>query len=482
MSYRQILRILGVLMLMYSFTLLPPFLLSLYFADGTTPAFSAGFTLISLTGLAAWWPHRRHRDELTPRDGFLVVFMFWMVFGIVGALPFLLAPHHDLRLVDALFESFSGLTGTGTSVIPDLDNMPPTLNYYRHQLCWLGGMGIVVLAVAVMPMLGIGGMQLYRAEAPGVVKDKLTPRITETAKSLWLIYLGLTLICVLAFYLAGMSWFDAVCHAFSTIATAGFSTHSESVAYFQQPLIEYLTVLFMILGSVNFALHFAALGRGRFQAYWRDPELRFFLFLLLMLVAITTVALSWNGIYENGSDNFRHALFQATSMITTTGLVSADFSNWPGMLPILLVSACIIGGCAGSTSSGIKPLRLLMVMRHSLREISRLIHPSGVFAIRVGRKPVSPRVVDSVWSFLTLYGLTFFVLMGMVMATGLDFESAYGAVACSLNNAGAGLGSVANGYAGVPDVTKFILMLAMVLGRLEIFTVLVLLTPAFWRR
>lgn len=481
MSYRQILRILGVLMLLYSLTLIPPFLLSLYYRDGTTPAFSAGFVLIALMGLVAWLPNRRQRDELMPRDGFLVVFLFWVVFGLIGALPFLLAPHHELRAVDALFESFSGLTGTGSSVIPDLDTMPATLNYYRHQLCWLGGMGIVVLAVAVMPMLGIGGMQLYKAETPGVTKDKLTPRITETAKALWLIYLGLTLCCVLAYYLAGMSWFDAVCHAFSTIATAGASTHAASMGYFQNPLIEYIAVVFMFLGAVNFSLHFVALRRGRFQAYWRDPELRFFCFLILLLVAIVTVVLSWQGVYS-GADSFRYSLFQSVSLITTTGFTSTDFTTWPGTLPVLVVSACIIGGCAGSTTSGIKPLRALVAFKHSMREVSRLLHPNGVFAIRLGKKPVHYRVVDAVWGFLTLYILLFGLLMGLVMATGLDFISAFGAVACSLNNGGAGLGSVAASYAGVPDVTKLILVAAMIFGRLEIFTFLVLLTPAFWRR
>ncbi len=481
MSYRQILRILGILMLMYSLTLAPPFLLGLYLNDGTAPAFSAAFGLIVIMGLTCWWPNRRHQEELAPRDGFLVVLLFWLVFGTIGAFPFLLAPHHELRLVDALFESFSGLTGTGASVIADVESLPPALNYYRHQLCWLGGMGIVVLAIAVMPLLGIGGMQLYRAESPGVVKDKLTPRITETALALWVIYLGLTLACALALWLAGMTWFDAICHAFSTIATAGFSTHNASVAYFNSPLIEYILAFFMFAGAINFGLHFMALRRGRVWAYWRDPELRFYCLVLLGLIAITTVALSWQGVYS-GPDSFRFALFQSVSLSTTTGLISTDFASWPGMLPILVISATIIGGSAGSTASGIKPLRALIAFKHSLREVSRLIHPNGVFAIRLGRKTVHYRVVDAVWSFLTLYILMFFVLMGLIMATGLDFVSAYGAVNASLNNSGAGLGVVASNFAAIPDVTKGILIVAMLMGRLEIFTVLVLLTPAFWRR
>ena len=481
MSVRQIFRILGVLMLMYSLTLLPPFALSIYLDDGSATAFSAAWLEIVVLGLLAWLPNRDRKEELTPRDGFVVVLLFWLVFGAVGAFPFLLAPHHQLPLVDALFESFSGLTGTGSSVIADVDNIPASLNYYRHQLCWLGGMGIVVLAVAVLPMLGIGGMQLYKAESPGVVKDKLTPRITQTAKALWLIYVGMTLACMLAFRLAGMSWLDAVCHSFSTIATAGFSTHGSSIGHFNSPLIEMIAVFFMFAGAINFGLHFMALRRGRFIAYWRDPELQFFALSLVLLMALVTVML-WLDSPLAPLQALRHAVFMSASMLTTTGFVSTDFTLWPGILPFLVVSACIMGGMAGSTASGVKPLRMLLALKHSLREISRLLHPNGVFAIRLGRKTVNPRVIDAVWGFLTLYLLVFVVLMWGVMATGVDFMTAYGSVICSLNNAGAGLGATSSNYATINDPAKLMLIAAMILGRLEIFTVLVLFTPAFWRR
>ena len=481
MSVRQILRILGLLMLMYSVTLLPPFLLSLYFGDGSATAFSVAFAEIVGLGLLAWWPHRHHREELTPRDGFVVVLLFWLVFGSIGAFPFLLAPHHELVLIDALFESFSGLTGTGSSVIADVESLPPSLNYYRHQLCWLGGMGIVVLAIAILPMLGVGGMQLYRAESPGVVKDKLTPRITETAKALWIIYVGLTLACVLALRLAGMSWFDAVCHSFSAIATAGFSTHTSSVAWFDSAVIELILVVFMFLGAINFGLHFMALRRGRFVAYWRDPELRFFALSLGLLIALITVSL-WIQSPMPALESLRQAAFMSTSMITTTGLVSTDFTIWPGILPFLVISATVMGGMAGSTASGVKPLRILLALRHSLREISRLLHPNGVFALRLGRKTVHYRVIDAVWGFLTLYLLVFIVMMWSLMATGLDFTSAYGSVLSSLNNGGVGLGSTSNNFSAVSIAGKIILIGGMILGRLEIFTVLVLFTPAFWRR
>lgn len=482
MSVRQILRILGVLMLIYSITLLPPFALSLYLQDGNATAFSVAFADIVLLGLLAWLPNRRCKEDLTPRDGFVVVLMFWVVFGAIGAFPFLLAPHHELGVVDALFESFSGLTGTGGSVMAELEAIPPSLNYYRHQLCWLGGMGIVVLAVAILPMLGIGGMQLYKAESPGVVKDKLTPRITETAKSLWIIYVGLTLVCVMALRLAGMSWFDAVCHSFSAIATAGFSTHSNSVAFFDSPLIEMILVVFMFLGAMNFGLHFMALRKGRFVAYWRDPELRFFALSLLLLIVLVTVSL-WMQSTLPPLEALRQTVFMSTSLLTTTGLTSTDFTAWPGILPFLVISATIMGGMAGSTASGVKPLRILLALKHSLREISRLLHPNGVFALRLGRKTVGPRVIDAVWGFLTLYLLVFIVMMWSLMATaGLDLVSAYGSVLASLNNGGVGLGSMASNFAGMADPGKIIMIAGMILGRLEIFTVLVLFTPAFWRR
>ncbi|MDP2228643.1 MAG: TrkH family potassium uptake protein [Moraxellaceae bacterium] len=481
MSVRQICRILGILMLLYSVTLLPPMLLSLWLDDGGITAFSVALIEIVALGMLAWWPNRHQRDELTPRDGFVVVTLFWVVFGTIGAFPFLLSPHHALPFVDALFESFSGLTGTGSSVMADLDNIPPSLNYYRHQLCWLGGMGIVVLAIAIMPMLGVGGMQLYRAESPGVVKDKLTPRITETAKALWLIYVGLTLLCLLCFRLASMSWFDAVCHAFSTIATAGFSTHGNSIGHFNSPLIELITAVFMFAGAINFGLHFMALRRGRPIAYWRDPELRFFAGSLLLLIALVSVML-WSSSTLAPLQALRHGLFMSTSLLTTTGFSSTDFTMWPGILPFLVVSASVMGGMAGSTASGVKPLRMMLALKHSLREISRLLHPNGVFALRLGRKVVHYRVIDAVWGFLTLYLGVFVIMMWSVMATGVDFVTAYGAVVCSLNNAGAGLGAVASSYASLNDAAKLILMGGMVLGRLEIFTLLVLLSPAFWRR
>lgn len=482
MQFRAIAHVLGILMQLYSISLLPPFLIALYHRNEDYIAFSTAFILINAAGFLAWWPNRGRKEDIGPREGFLIVFLFWIVFGFIGALPLMLASHHELGIVDSLFESFSGLTGTGSSVVTDIDALPPAINYYRHQLCWLGGMGIIVLAVAVMPMLGIGGMQLYRAESPGPTKDKLTPRITETAKALWIIYVGLTIACTLAFHFAGMGWLDAVCHAFSTIATAGFSTHNASLGYFNSALIDYIAIFFMFISAFNFSLHFAALRHGKLSAYWQDPELRFFAQFAFAAGAFISLSLWLTGVYPSLADAVRFGLFHVVSLISTTGYVTAPFTEWPQYFSIGLIALCFIGGCAGSTASGIKPIRALVIIKHAWREVYRLMHPNGVFAVKIGNQPVQPSVLDAVWGYLALYAISFWCLMALVMLSGLDFVSAFGAVACSLNNAGAGLGVVSSNYAGIPDATKMVLVLGMILGRLEIFTFLVLLTPAFWRR
>lgn len=481
MNYRLIARVLGLLMLLYSPTLLVPLGVSLWLRDGSGEAFLSAMGLIVLGGLVAWAPNRNVRDDVGNREGFLVVLLFWLLFGVLGALPLMLASHDALSPVNALFEAYSGLTGTGSTVIADVDALPPSINYYRAQLCWLGGMGIVVLAIAVMPMLGIGGMALYRAESPGPSKDKLTPRITETAKSLWLIYVLLTALCAVAYRLGGMSGFDAIAHSFTTIATAGFSTHSSSFAGFN-PTLQWLAILFMYVSALNFALHFLAFRRQGLRSYWHDPEWRFFTVLLLLFAAVTCYELAVRAVYTDTETTLRHGLFQATSLLTTTGFISADFTAWPGLLPVFLVALSVIGGCAGSTSSGMKAIRLLVALKQSWREVHRLIYPSGVFTVKVGQRPVHFRVLEAVWGFLTLYVVSFAIFLFGLLWLGYDFITAYGAVACSLNNAGAGLGEVGSHYGNLIAPAKLWLIAAMIMGRLEIFTLLVLLTPAFWKR
>jgi trk system potassium uptake protein TrkH len=388
-----------------------------------------------------------------------------------------------MSLTDAVFESISGLTTTGSTVIIGLDELPPSILYYRQQLQWLGGMGIIVLAVAVLPMLGIGGMQLYRAETPGPMKDtKLTPRITETAKALWYIYLGLTIACTLAYWAAGMDLFDAIGHAFSTVAIGGFSTHDASMGYFDSTLIEMVAVLFMLLSGANFALHFIAVNRHNPRVYLADSEFRFYLQVLLFVALVVTVTLYTTGTYPDWGEAFTKGLFQAVSIGTTAGFTTADYSLWPGFIAIVLLFTSFIGGCAGSTGGGIKVIRFLLLIKQGLREITRLVHPSAQIPIRVGAKTITPRVVEAVWGFFALYVASFTLMYLALALTGLDLMTAFSAVAASINNLGPGLAAVGTSYTGINDPAKWILCFAMLLGRLEIFTLLVLLSPAYWRK
>lgn len=481
MHYRTIIKIIGMLLMLFSLTMLPSALVSLLFQDDAHMAFIWAFGLILLLGFIIWLPLMNHEGDLRTRDGFLITVMFWLVLGFAGSFPLYLAPHMDLSYTDAFFESFSGLTTTGATVITGLDELPKSVLFYRQQLQWLGGMGIIVLAVAILPMLGIGGMQLYRAEAPGPVKDtKLTPRITETAKALWYIYLSLTTVCALAYWIAGMSWFDAIAHAFSTVAIGGYSTHDASIGYFDSVAVESVAIVFMLLSSANFSLHFVA-WRGRsLKHYFRDPEYRFFL-VIFCIVAASTILFLWLTSTYSADNSLRYGLFEATSILTTTGYGTVDFSAWPLFLPFLLFLSSFIGGCAGSTAGGMKAVRVLLILKQGLREIRRLIHPQAIFPIKIGKKPVSDRVIQSVWGFFSVYVMMYGLIFILLLATGLDFITTWSAVGSALNNLGPGLGSVALHYGDINDLAKWILCFAMLLGRLEIFTLLVLLTPMFWR-
>ncbi len=469
--------------MVFSVAMLPPIFVSWLYDDGAALPFFMAFSITLIVGLFVWFPVRNVINDLRLRDGFLVVVMFWSVLGLVGALPFILSGDPNMSVTDAVFESLSGLTTTGATVITGIDHLPHSILYYRQQLQWLGGMGIIVLAVAILPMLGIGGMQLYRAETPGPMKDnKLTPRITETAKALWYIYLGLTVACATAYWLAGMSGFDAIAHSFSTVAIGGFSTHDASIGYFNSPLIEGVAVVFMLLAGVNFALHFLAWRSVSVVPYLKDPECRAY-FSILFLVAVITVAyLYFTGTYSTFGHALHNGIFQAVSIGTTTGFTTAEYHYWPGFLPILLLLISFIGGCAGSTGGGMKVIRFLLLLKQGGREIKRLIHPSAQIPVRVGRNVMNDRVVDAVWGFFSLYVVCFCVMSVVLAATGLDFVTAFSAVAACMNNLGPGLGEVGSNYVAINDVAKWVLCFAMLLGRLEIFTLLVLLTPSFWRR
>ncbi len=482
MNPRTVQKVLGVLLMLFSLSMLPPLFLALFFRDGTALPFLLTLGLILGAGFLIWLPVRDRRQELRLRDGFLVVVLFWTTLGLCGALPFLLAERPGLSLTDAVFESLSGLTTTGATVILGIDALPPALLFYRQQLQWLGGMGIIVLAVAVLPMLGIGGMQLYRAETPGPIKDaKLTPRITETAKALWYLYLILTILCAFAYWVAGMTLFDAIGHAFSTVAIGGFSTHDASMGYFDSTALEMVAVVFMFLSGINFALHFLVWRRRNPLLYWRDSEFRFYVLLLVLITAIVVLSLYYTGTYPDWAEAFTQGLFQTVSIGTTTGFTTAAFYHWPGFISILLLFSSFVGGCAGSTGGGIKVIRFLLLIKQGLREINRLIHPNAQIPVRMGSRTVDPQVVEAVWGFFSLYVASFILMYLVLAATGLDLMTAFSAVAACINNLGPGLASVGAHYADLSDPAKWILCFAMLLGRLEIFTLLVLLTPAFWR-
>lgn len=483
MQYQAIQRILGLLLMIFSATLLPPMAVSVWYDDGEMLPFLDGFMLVLVAGFLAWWPVRKRRRELRLRDGFLVVVLFWLVLGLVGAVPLVLSKQPVLSFTDAVFESMSGLTTTGATVITGLDTLPKSILFYRQQLQWLGGMGIIVLAVAVLPMLGVGGMQLYRAETPGPMKDsKLTPRITETAKALWYIYLGLTIACGFGYWLAGMEPFDAIAHSFSTVAIGGFSTHDLSMGFFDNTMIEVVAVVFMLLSGMNFALHFVAWRSLSVRPYFGDSEVRAYLTILSLTAVITVSYLYYTATYHDLASALHHGLFQVVSIGTTTGFTTAQYHVWPGFLPVLLLFTSFIGGCAGSTGGGMKVIRFLLLLKQGGREITRLVHPNAQIPVKIGKKAISDRVVDSVWGFFASYIAVFSVALLILMATGLDQVTAFSAVAACINNLGPGLGAVGFHYGDLNDLAKWVLCVAMLLGRLEIFTLLVLLSPAFWRR
>ena len=475
------LRILGLLLMLFSSAMVIPLVIALLQDDNTVTGFLSALAITFLSGLVLWFPVRNVRHELRIRDGFLITSLFWTVLGVFGALPFALTEALALSPVEAVFESISGLTTTGATVIVGLDSLPMSILLYRQLLQWLGGIGIIVVAVAVLPMLGIGGMQLYRAETPGPSKDsKLTPRITETAKALFTVYMTLTVVCGIAYYAAGMSGFDAVAHAFSTVAIGGFSTHDASMGYFESNTILLICSLFMCISAINFGLHFVAWRQRALGIYRKDSETRFFGSVLLVCVAITCSYLILTETLAP-ADSIVHGIFQAISITTTTGFATQDFASWPTFLPVMLLMLSFMGGCVGSTGGGIKAMRMMLIFKKGVRELKQLVHPAAVIPLKVGKQRVEATVVSAVWSFFAVYVWVFVVIMLLLMATGLDFTTASSAVAASLNNLGPGLGQVASNYAGIGDTAKALLCVAMLLGRLEVFTLLVLFTPMFWR-
>lgn len=482
MNLRMIQRLVGLALFGFGLFLIIPLGVSNLMADGAAGAFRTSLLWITTAGFLIWFPVRRKRRDLRLRDGFLLITLFWALIGLVGALPLYLFQPLNLDLSSAVFESVSGLTTTGATILVGLDGLPPSILMYRHLLQWLGGMGVIVIAVAVLPVLGIGGMAHYRADTPGPIKDsRLTPRIRETVRALWGIYVGLTAACALAYWAAGMSGLEALGHAFSTISTGGFSSHDASLAHFDDVWIELVAVVFMLAGGLNFALHFGAFRGKDPGTYVRDPEFRLFFKIFVGVVFLCSAYLAMSVDTVAYSEAFRHSLFQVAAVLTNTGFMVADLSLWPAFLPALLMFLSMVGGCAGSTSGGMKVIRIYMIFKQLRWEVLSLVHPAAVPTVKVGGRVVENHVVRAVWGFFVAYVVMYGILMVMLIATGLDDVTAFSAVAATINNLGHGLGAVSQDFTVLGEAGRWICIYAMILGRLEIFTLLVLFTPAFWR-
>lgn len=478
---RTLQRIFGAIVALSAMIALPPLFLALWWQEPTAGAFLQGFLLPFAAGVLLWYPVRRSRYEMRLRDGFLVVSGAWILACLVAALPFMLAAPY-LHFTDAVFEAASGLTTTGATVITGIEHLPRSVLFFRASLNYFGGMGIVILAVAILPMLRIGGMQLFRAETTGPQKDsKLTPRIADTAKALWLVYTGLVLLCAGAYWAAGMELFDAITHAMPTIATGGFANYDASFGHWDSGLIDSLAIFFMFLGGANFGLHWYAWRRATLGHYRADAEFLNYLRLCVAAGLVITLAIWLGGEFSDPLEALRHAAFQVVSNLTTTGFVTTGFADWPGLAPLALIMLAFVGGCAGSTSGGMKIARVQMVVRQGIRELKQLVHPKGQFLVKVGGKRVSESVVISVAGFCTLYILAYLLMTLALAADGVDIVTAFSAVAACINNLGPGLGEVASHFQSLSDFSTWVCTFAMVLGRLEVFTLLVLLTPQFWR-
>ena len=477
MNFKSIINLFSILVLVFSLSFIFPILIAYFYSETNIYMFIKTFLIVSFIGGVGWILTRKNTKELNTKDGFIVITFFWLVLSLIGAIPFIFS---GMTVVDSIFESMSGITTTGATTLVNLENLPKSILFYRQMLQWMGGMGLIVLAIAIMPLLGIGGGQLYKTEIPGAMKDqKLTPRIKETAQALWLIYLSLTVLCSILYYLAGMSAFDAISHSFSTVSIGGFSTHDESIGYFNSVSIEIICMIFMLVSALSFTLHYFAIYLNKPLKYLKDAELRFFITVLLIIIAITLLISIFS---SQNIINIGDILFHSVSIVTTTGFTSTDSASWPVSIGFILLIGAFIGACSGSVGGGIKSWRVLIMINYAYVNVMRLIHPNSVISLKIGSKTVEDDVANSVWGFFSIYVILFIFLLGALLVTGLDFESAFSAIGACLNNLGPGLGEVSQNYNSISSVGKIILSFAMILGRLEIFTLLILLTPMFWQK
>lgn len=481
MRWRYVLNVIGLLTLCIGLTMLVPFGVGLFYGDESVSPLLISIGITVAAGVCLHLAFRRVKAEvLTPREAMAIVALGWAAIGIFGALPFFLGI--DLKPVDAVFESVSGFTTTGSSILTDIESVPRGLLFWRSQIQWLGGMGIIVLSIAILPFLKLGGMQLYKAEVPSPVPDRLRPHIRDTAKVLWKVYALFTLVQVLLLLVGGMDLFDAFCHAFTTMPTGGYSTWNASVARFDSLYLDVVIMGFMLLAGINFSLHYL-LVKGQPLAFWRDTECRFFLAFVLAATAVVAWDI-YGSVYESLGQALRYASFQVVSIVTTTGYATADYELWPGASQLILLLCMFVGASAGSTGGGMKCLRVIVALKYCYRELFLLLHPHAVSRIKLSGKAVSEDVVRSVIGFLALYVGLFAAGIVLVAGTGVDFTTSIGAVAATLGNIGPGFGSVGptENFAHIPEAAKWILIWCMLLGRLEIYTLLILIVPEFYRR
>jgi len=482
-----VLRVLGVLLVFFALGMTVPLAASWWLQDGVWPAWPAAMAATALAGLLLWFCMRHHKRELQPRHSVILVTLVWVCLPLSAALPMMAVYHllgRELPFTYAYFEAVSGLTTAGSSVLSNLDELPVSLNIWRTFLQWVGGMGILILAVAIMPLLGVGGSQMFRAEAAGPVKDtKLTPRITGTAKGLWGVYAVFSVSCMLAFWLGGMEPLDALMHMFTTVSLGGLSSHDASFGHFQSPLLEAIAFVFMVAASCNFALYFVAMRKGNWQGFWRDPEMRATVGVLLGSSVLVSLLLWGKGVY-GPLEAFRYGMFNTVSVATTTGFATVDYLSWPVFAPFFMLFLSGMATSAGSTGGGIKMMRMLILFSQARRELTRLVHPRAVQPVVLGGRVVDNRMIFAVLAFMLVYGGTIVLLSMVMMLTDLDPITAFSAVVASVHCLGPGLGSIgpASSYAGLTDFQIWVCTLGMLLGRLEILSFLALLTPAFWRR
>ena len=483
-SYFPVLNVLGMIVMMFGLVMAFPLAVSWYLDDGASAAFDHAMLATVLAGGLLWLLTFRAKRDLHTRDGFLLVALTWIVMPVFGALP-LLDFIQDLSFTDAYFEAASGLTTTGATALVGLDKLPVSINLWRTFMHWIGGMGVIVLMVAILPLLGIGGRQIFRAETPGPMKESsLTPRITETAKGLWLVYALLTIGCGISLYGAGMPGWEALIHSFSIMGLGGFSSKDASLGHFASVPVEIVTIVFALLAGFNYATHYLAFARRSFRPYAADAEIPWFLVTLFVSIAALTWYLSTLGVHEDIPATLRHVAFHAVSLATSLGLATYDYTNWPMFAQLWILFLSSFAACSGSTGGGIKMMRAMILYKQVFREIVRSLHPSAVRPVRIRRHPVSEEVLHAVLAFSFMYMVSIVVLSLVLSASGLDIISAFSGVVACLNNTGPGLGALgpASNYQGLTDFQTWVLSFTMILGRLEIFTLLVVMTPVFWRR